>query len=37
MKVGSVFKYRHNGQHHDCELVILHDEKLNRRIAKGEL
>lgn len=32
IQIGSIFKYRHNGQHEDCKLVILHDEKLNRRI-----
>jgi hypothetical protein len=31
MKIGYLFKYRHNGMHDDVTLVILHDYKTNRR------
>ena len=32
MKIGSLFKYRHNGKHHDVTLIILHDKNKNERI-----
>ena len=31
IKVGDVFKYKHNGKHDDSEIVILYDKELNKR------
>jgi hypothetical protein len=31
IKVGSIFKYRPNGEHNDYKLVVLHDAKSGQR------
>lgn len=33
MRLGSLFKYRHNGKHDDCTLIILPDRKNKSRIV----
>jgi len=32
MKIGTKLKYRHNGEHCDSVLVVLHDKRRNRRV-----
>lgn len=31
MKIGYLFRYRHNGKHYDTTLIILHDKEEKRR------
>lgn len=32
MKIGQILKYKHNGQHDKCKLVVLHDHGKNERV-----
>jgi hypothetical protein len=32
MKIGDIFRYRHNGKHDDVILIILHDYNAGERI-----